>query len=44
MMTEKRFYIIKDMDDKLIAIFVNEEDCEEFFEIGQGWSITELVI
>ena len=41
-MTEKRFYIVKDNDDKLVAIFTNEEDCKEF--ISFEYSYVELVI
>ena len=31
-MTEKRFWIVKDIDDKLLAIFTNKEDFEEFID------------
>ena len=32
-MTEnKRFWIVKDMNDKLLAIFTNKEDFEEFID------------
>lgn len=33
-MTEKRFWIVKDMNDKLLAIFTNKEDFEEFIDYG----------
>ena len=31
-MTEKRYYIVKDECDRLIAVFTNLEDCVNFIE------------
>lgn len=39
---EKRFYIVKDNEDRLIAIFKYKADCLDFME--PQWHYTEVVI
>lgn len=31
-MTEKRLFIVKDSDDKLVALFTDKEDCKDFIQ------------
>ena len=42
-MTQKRFWIVKDFDDKLIAIFTDEDDFRRFFE-PECHNFCELVL
>ena len=43
-MSDKKFYLVKDIDDKLVAIFVNEEDCLDFVRGQMQYEYIELVI
>ena len=43
-MSDKKFYLVKDIDDKLVAIFVNEEDCLDFVRGKMQYEYIELVI
>lgn len=41
---DKKFYLVKDIEDKLVAIFVNEEDCFDFIRGKMQYEYIELVI
>lgn len=44
-MEDKSFFIVKTItDDKLIAIFVNEEDCKEFISGNFALCYDEVVL
>ena len=43
-MSDKKFYLVKDINDKFKAIFVNEEDCIDFIRGQMQYEYIELVI
>ena len=46
-MTNKRLFIVRDPDDKLVAVFTNKEDCTEFIQdnyFERDLDYVELVI
>ncbi len=44
-MSEKCFFMVKTItDDKLIAIFINEEDCKEFISENYDMCYEEFVL